>query len=215
MKKSKILYFITGIVIGAFLFAAVPAIAATVTATTSTWTFFVDGEKDEVSAYSIDGSNYMKLRDALRIADVGVWYDEPKREVYIETDKGYDPDYNGPVGAVDTEEAKDAEEAAPTEDAAAAGNEANTEGAYKITDYYNSEGKLSELGEALPKNNDGENVLTLKKGDIVVVGDVQYEVTAESLDLQFYSQPSLDQVIVWWTEYMNSWLESGKVAEVK
>jgi len=96
MKKFPLLSLIAGIVIGALLFGGVFAVAASVTASTSVWKFFVDGAPDNsIEAYSIDGSNYLKLRDVLRVADVGVWYDNDKKEVYIERDKGYDPNYNG------------------------------------------------------------------------------------------------------------------------
>ena len=97
MKKFSALSMIAGIIIGAILFGGVFAVAASVTASTSTWKFFVDGVPDStIEAYSIEGSNYLKLRDVLRIADVGVWYDNDKKEVYIERDKVYDPNYNGP-----------------------------------------------------------------------------------------------------------------------
>ena len=87
---------IIGILIGAFLFGGISAIAVAVAAEPSNWKFLVDGVVDNsIEAYSINGSNYMKVRDVFRVADVGVWYDGEKREVYIETDIGYDNDYNG------------------------------------------------------------------------------------------------------------------------
>ena len=84
MKKFSVLSLIAGIIIGVILFGGVFAVAASVTASTSMWKFFVDGVPDStIEAYSIEGSNYLKLRDVLRVTDVGVWYDNDKKEVYI------------------------------------------------------------------------------------------------------------------------------------
>ena len=188
MKKHGFLYLSTGIVIGALLFGAVPAIAAGVAAVLSSQPVTVDGKPVRITAYNIDGSNYFKLRDIAAVLDVGVWFDAAENTVRIEPGKKYDPNYTGP------------------------GSDEKTGAVYKITDYYNAEGKFSALGQALPFDSaDGERALTVKSGDTVVVGDKRYKVTAESLTLNFYTQPSQDKVIVWWTDYMNDWKESGKV----
>lgn len=91
MKK-----FIIGFVIGALLFSSITAFAVVKVAEPSTWKFFVDGEPREIEAYSIDGSNFLKLRDVFEIADIGVWAEGESRSVYIERDKGYDAGYEGP-----------------------------------------------------------------------------------------------------------------------
>ena len=104
MRKISIGSLIAGIIIGAIMFGGVFAVAAGVTASPSTWKFFVDGAPRNIEAYSIDGSNYLKLRDVFEIADVGVWYDGDKKEVYIERDKGYDPDYAGGTSATPSQE---------------------------------------------------------------------------------------------------------------
>ena len=96
MKKFSLSSLVAGIIIGAILFSGAYAIASGISAYTSTWKFFVDGNPRSIDAYSIQGSNYLKLRDVFEIADVGVWYDGSKGEVYIERDKGYDANYNGP-----------------------------------------------------------------------------------------------------------------------
>lgn len=71
---------------------------------------------------------------------------------------------------------------------------------YAIADYYDANGGFSALGLALDEEN-SEKVLTVKAGDILIVGNREYSVTAESLTLTFYTQPSLDEVIVWWMDY--------------
>ena len=92
-----------------------------------------------------------------------------------------------------------------------------TEGAepgYKITAYYNENGTFSALGLALDEVN-GEKTLTVKSGDILAVGGNQYSVTAETLTLPFYTQSSLDEGIKWWTDYCESRIERGELAEEK
>ena len=84
---------------------------------------------------------------------------------------------------------------------------------YAIIDYYNEDGRFSDLGLALDEK-DFERVLSVSGGDVLIVGSRQYEVTTESLTLSFYTQPSLDQVIQWWADYMDSWAESGKVTAI-
>ena len=71
------------------------AIAASLTVTPTTSQVYVDGKLVPVDAYTIDGSNYFKLRDFCSAVDIGVWYETSTRNIYIETDKGYDPDYTG------------------------------------------------------------------------------------------------------------------------
>ena len=85
------------------------------------------------------------------------------------------------------------------------------ENIYIITDYYNEDGKFSDLGLMLEENN-SERVLAVSGGDILIAGDRQYEITTQSLTLSFYTQPSRDQVILWWNDYLSSWAQSDKVA---
>jgi len=193
MKKRGMVYLLTGIVIGMLLFGAVPVVASALTVVLSSQPVTVDGSPVQVTAYNINGSNYYNLRDMAAILDIGVWYDETASTVRIESDKSKVPGSEPAAG-----ENKDGAGTIP-------------EGAFRITEYYNVNGKLSALGEALPANSDGEKTLTVKKGDIVVVGDKQYKVAADSLTLSFYTQPSSEQVITWWTDYMKDWLDSGDV----
>jgi hypothetical protein len=84
---------------------------------------------------------------------------------------------------------------------------------YIITDYYTEDGTFSDLGLALDEM-DSEKVLSVSGGDTLIVGDRKYEVSIESLALSFYTQPSIDQVIEWWTNYLDSWAESSKLTVV-
>jgi len=81
---------------------------------------------------------------------------------------------------------------------------------YTIIDYYNADGGFSTLGLALNEEN-AEKVLTANGGDTLIVGDHAYSVTAESLALTFYTQPSTDEAIEWWTEYCEGWKAQGEM----
>jgi len=83
---------------------------------------------------------------------------------------------------------------------------------YKITDYYKDDGSFSALGLALDEEN-SEKVLTVKTGDTIVLSNREYEVTDESITLSFYTQPSLDEVIEWWTNHLENLKESGRVQQ--
>jgi hypothetical protein len=86
---------------------------------------------------------------------------------------------------------------------------------YTIADYYNENGGLSALGLALPLDmNTSERMLEVKAGNILVVGAKRYRISAKSIVLPLYTQPSLDQVFAWWTEYCESWIENGEASEV-
>ena len=84
---------------------------------------------------------------------------------------------------------------------------------YNIIDYYNEDGAFSELGLTLDEIN-SERALSVNNGDILVVGGRKYEVTADSLALSYYTQPSLDQVVIWWIDYLDSWAKNGKITEL-
>ena len=186
MIKHGFLHFLTGIIVGVLFFSAVPAIAAGVTAVLSSQPVTLNGKPVKITAYNIDGSNYFKLRDIAAVLDIGVWYDASVNTVRLEPDKKYDPDYTGSSGEI------------------------KKGGIYQITDYY-ADGKFSALGLSLPIGDTGERTLTVKNGDVLIVGETKYQVTAESIPLSFYTQPSHDKVIVWWKDYLDSLSDSGKV----
>jgi len=84
---------------------------------------------------------------------------------------------------------------------------------YTIADYYNASGEFSALGRALDEEN-AEKVLRIYSGDTLVVGDRGYSVATESLTLTFYTQPSLEEAITWWTEYCEGWKAQGIVISI-
>ena len=55
----------------------------------SRYHFALDGKAVELTAYVMGGNNYVRLRDVLRLLDVGVGFDTAKREIYLDTLKPY------------------------------------------------------------------------------------------------------------------------------
>jgi len=87
---------VIGILIGALVFGGGVALAGPAfMAAPSSSKVFIDGDEIFAEAYMIEDANYFKLRDIARALDVGVWYDEYRDNVYIETDIEYDPLYTG------------------------------------------------------------------------------------------------------------------------
>jgi len=83
---------------------------------------------------------------------------------------------------------------------------------YFIADYYENDGSFSVLGLDLPVSQEnGETSLEVQKGDVIVVESIEYRVAVESIELNFYTQPSFEDVISWWSSYMDSCIENGVV----
>lgn len=80
-KMKDISLTLTGVAIGLALGA--PAATAALTASPTTQRFYVNGLPYGLQAYSINGNNYVKLRDIGRAVDFGVEYDGKTNSVYI------------------------------------------------------------------------------------------------------------------------------------
>ena len=88
MSKKKDLAVLTaGILIGAALVPAANAAVQQLTATPSAQTIYVDGKSVELSAYIINDSNYVKLRDVGKAVGFNVYWDGSA--VQIESDAPY------------------------------------------------------------------------------------------------------------------------------
>jgi len=85
---------------------------------------------------------------------------------------------------------------------------------YNVADYYNNDGTFSKLGLALAEIN-SEKVLKLKNDEILVIGESRYMIIAASVDLSFYTQGSITEVIRWWAEYIKTLEETGAVVLLK
>ena len=55
----------------------------------------LDGAPVVITAYLIGGNNFMKLRDVMRLLDVGVGYDEVTKNITIDTSRSYQEDDGG------------------------------------------------------------------------------------------------------------------------
>lgn len=89
-KKREIVMLVTGLVLGMALApAAAHAASELLTATHSTQTFFVNGQQVELEAYSIHGSNFVKLRDIGEAVGFNVYYEPTGNAVIMEPDKPY------------------------------------------------------------------------------------------------------------------------------
>lgn len=88
--KGKTASFAAGFTAAALLFGGGTALAATVlTATPSTQTFYLDGQRVELEAYAIEGRNYVQLRDIGRAVDFGVAYVASDNSVRIDSAAPY------------------------------------------------------------------------------------------------------------------------------
>ena len=87
MKKS--LYLIAGILIGITLFGGSSVLAAGITAERSTNRIYVDGQEVRLTAYNINGNNYVMLRDIGRAVGFNIYWDSDAKCVQVESGKPY------------------------------------------------------------------------------------------------------------------------------
>ena len=112
MKKS--LYLIAGILIGITLFGGSSVLAAGITAERSTNRILVDGQEVRLTAYNINGNNYVMLRDVGKTVGFEVYWDGDAKCVQVESGKPYTGE--APAKAEDT---KSTEQPVQTDVAAA------------------------------------------------------------------------------------------------
>ena len=112
MKKS--LYLIAGILIGITLFGGSSVLAAGITAERSTNRIYVNGQEVHLTAYNINGNNYVMLRDVGKTVGFEVYWDGDAKCVQIESEEPYTGE-----APVTSAEAKPVEQPAQTDVAAA------------------------------------------------------------------------------------------------
>ena len=98
MKKS--LYLIAGILIGITLFGGSSVLAAGITAERSTNHIYVNGQEVHLTAYNINGNNYVMLRDVGKTVGFEVYWDGDAKCVQVESGKPYTGE--APAEAEDT-----------------------------------------------------------------------------------------------------------------
>lgn len=100
MKNRSTISFAAGILAGALLVGPAAQAAAHLTAEPSAQSFYVDGERVELEAYVINGSNYVKLRDVGRAVDFEVVYDETTNSVRVDSTSPYVEEVPAPTSTV-------------------------------------------------------------------------------------------------------------------
>lgn len=81
---KRLSYFLLGLLCGAGIFTGTAVLAnSDVLARLTSQVFFFNNEKIELEAYNINDYNYVRLRDAAKIFDVNIEYDEQTDSVII------------------------------------------------------------------------------------------------------------------------------------
>lgn len=88
-RKREAVFMGIGILASLALSGPAAQAADDLTARPSSQTFYIDGQQATLTAYSIGGSNYIRLRDIGRAVDFGVTYDAATNSVYIDPNAPY------------------------------------------------------------------------------------------------------------------------------
>lgn len=88
-RKREAIFMGLGILAGLVLSGPAAQAATSITATLSTQPIYVDGQRVNMTAYSIGGNNYVKLRDIGQAVDFGVTYDAATNSVHIDSAQPY------------------------------------------------------------------------------------------------------------------------------
>ena len=89
-RKREVLFIGIGIFAGITLSGpAAQAATEALTASPTSQTFYLNGQKVEFEAYSIHDNNFVKLRDIAQAVDFGVAYDAAANSVHISPDAHY------------------------------------------------------------------------------------------------------------------------------
>ena len=90
IRKREALFMGIGILTGLALSGpAAQAATEVLTASPTSQTFYLNGQKVEFEAYSIHDNNFVKLRDIAQAADFGVIYNAATNSVYIDPAASY------------------------------------------------------------------------------------------------------------------------------
>ena len=93
-RRKEIVLVAAGILAGIAISSPAAQAAAGLMANPSSQRFYLDGEQINLTAYEINGSNYVKLRDIGQAVDFGVTYDAATNTVHISPDKPYTEEVN-------------------------------------------------------------------------------------------------------------------------
>ena len=82
-RKREAIFMGVGILAGLALSGPAAQAATTITAKLSNQPIYVDGQQVSMTAYSIDGNNYVRLRDIGQVVDFAIDYDAATNSVHI------------------------------------------------------------------------------------------------------------------------------------
>ena len=100
MKKGTAITFTLGVFAGLTLCGpAAQAATAALTASPTSQTFYVNGQRVAFEAYEIHGNNFVKLRDIGKAVDFGVAYDSAANAVRISPNAPYQEEVTPPAPA--------------------------------------------------------------------------------------------------------------------
>lgn len=88
-RKREAIFMGIGILTGLALGGPAAHAAASLTAKPSSQPIYVDGQRVAMTAYSINGSNYVRLRDIGRAVNFGVTYNVATNTVHIDSTQPY------------------------------------------------------------------------------------------------------------------------------
>ncbi len=88
-RKREAIFMGIGILAGLALSGPAAQAATSITAKLSTQPIYVDGQRVSMTAYSIGGNNYVRLRDIGQAVDFGVTYDAATNSVHIDSTQSY------------------------------------------------------------------------------------------------------------------------------
>ena len=81
-RKREAIFMGIGILAGLALSGPAAQAADYLTARPSSQTFYINGQQAALTAYSISGNNYVRLRDIGKAVDFGVTYDAATNSVH-------------------------------------------------------------------------------------------------------------------------------------
>ena len=88
-RKREAIFIGLGILAGLALSGPAAQAADYLTARPSSQTFYINGQQVALTAYSIGGNNYVRLRDIGKTVDFGVTYDAAANSVHIDSTQPY------------------------------------------------------------------------------------------------------------------------------
>ena len=89
MRKREAVFMGIGILAGLALSGPAVHAATSITATLSSQPIYVDNQRVSMTAYSIGGNNYVRLRDIGKAVNFGVTYDTATNSVHIDSTQPY------------------------------------------------------------------------------------------------------------------------------